>query len=394
MEKATREQSKSHNKALILNTIYQSENLSRADISRITHLTRSTVSEIIAELIEEGLVAETGTGKSAGGKPPVLLALVDDARQIIGIDLASGEFRGALINLRGDIQQRINFSIEDSSGEQALEIVFNLIDQLVQKASRPIIGIGIGAPGIMDSEKGVVITAVNLDWQNLPLVEILQDKYDIPVYIANDSQVSALAESKFGTTEKGENLLVVKIGRGVGSGIIIDNHLFQGDGFGAGEIGHIKVEDNGVQCRCGNFGCLETRISSRAIRKLATQLSLDTQTTALTPNTDGSPVTTEEVVAAFQAGDPEIIKIIRDAGSYLGQTLSFITSTLNINQVVIAGSVSLFGDGIIQPALDVLQGSTLPAIANQVKITSSSLGEEIVMLGAAGLVLHHELSIL
>lgn len=246
----------------------------------------------------------------------------------------------------------------------------------------------------MDSENGIVITAVNLDWQDLPLVDILQKKYEIPVYIANDSQVSAMAEYKFGLAEKNSNLLVLKIGRGVGSGIILNNELFQGDGFGAGEIGHIKVEDNGAQCRCGNYGCLETRISSRAINKLAAKLSLDKKTKTLSPHPDSSPVTTEDVLAAYQSGDPEIVTIIQDAGFFLGQTLSFMISTLNINQIVIAGSVSVFGDGIIQPALEALQGSTLPAITKDVKISSSSLGEEIVMLGAAGLVLHHELNIL
>lgn len=383
MEKATREQSKSHNKTLILNTIYQSKSISRADISRATQLTRSTVSDIITELIDEDLVIEVGTGKSAGGKPPVLLALADDSRQIIGIDLASGEFRGALIELRGELQHRIDFPIDETSGDQALELVFKLIDKLIDKSTHPILGIGIGAPGIMDSEKGIVITAVNLAWRDLPLADILQSRFDIPVYIANDSQVSALAEFKFGGGEKSSNLVVVKIGRGTGSGIIIDNQLFQGDGHGAGEIGHIKVADNGLQCSCGNYGCLETMISSRAIRKQAAYKLCKSEPL----------VSLDKVYDAFCAGDPDIRGIIREAGIHLGHALSFITSTLNIYNVVIAGSISVFGGGIIDPALEVLKENTLPAITKDVKIYSSKLGEDIVILGAAGMVLHHELGI-
>ncbi len=387
MEKATREQTKFHNKTLILNTLYNASGVSRAEISRITHLTRSTVSDIIAELIDEGLVAETGIGKSAGGKPPVILGLVENARQVIGIDLASDEFRGALVNLRGGIQHQLHYSIDEGTGKQALKIVYKLIDELIKAATQPIIGIGIGAPGIMDTENGIVITAVNLDWEDLPLVQILQEKFGLPVYIANDSQVSALAEFKFGKTERSDNLLVVKIGRGVGSGIILNNELFHGDGFGAGEIGHIKIEDDGLQCSCGNYGCLETRISSRAIRKAATILLNSS------PN-EGRTASIEEVYNQFEAGNPPIVGLIQEAGRLLGQVLSYITSTLNINKIVIAGSVSIFGEGIIDPALEVLCKNTLQAITRNIEITSSSLGKEIVILGAAGLVLHHEMNIL
>ena len=371
MQKATREQTKNHNKTLILNTIYQS-----------------------AELIVEGLVTETGFGKSAGGKPPLLLTLVDDSRQIIGIDLASGEFRGVLVDLRGKIQERINVSIEERSGVQALEFVYDLIDQLISRSTRSILGIGIGAPGLMDSDHGVVVTAVNLDWEELPLATLLQQRYRLPVYIANDSQISALAEYKFGTSENAPNLLVVKIGRGVGSGIMINNLLYQGDSFGAGEIGHIKVEENGIQCRCGNYGCLETRISSRAIRYFAAQYAAKHPESILNQISASSSLTTEDVLAAYQADEQEIVDYIQEAGRLLGHALSFIVSTLNINTIVIAGSVSIFGSGIIEPALESLQNSTLPALSKEVKMTISPLGEEIVILGAAGLVLRSELGIL
>jgi glucokinase-like ROK family protein len=394
MKKATREQSKSHNKTLILNSIYTSENISRADLARATHLTRSTVSEIVSELIEEELVKEAGRGQSAGGKPPVLLQVFNDARQIVGIDLASGEFRGALINLRGEIQKWICIPINEKSGEEALEGVYDLIEKLLGAATSPIIGIGIGAPGIMDSDNGIVRMAVNLNWKDLPLVDILQDKYQIPVYIANDSQVSALAEFKFGEGEKGANLLVVKIGRGVGSGIVINQQLFQGDSFGAGEIGHIKVDQDGVECRCGNFGCLETRISSRAVRKFAAEIAAQDENSLLKQFIEENQViTTETVHAAFLAGEHDVVEFIHDVGVCLGQALSYVVSVLNINRVVIAGSVSIFGEGIIDPALKELKGSVLSTIADEVEINASSLGEEIVILGAAGMVLQNELGI-
>lgn len=245
----------------------------------------------------------------------------------------------------------------------------------------------------MDSKNGIVITAVNLDWENLSLVKILINKYSLPVFIANDSQISALAEHKFGSSESPPNLLVVKIGRGVGSGIIINNQLYQGDGFGAGEIGHVKVEENGQLCRCGKYGCLETRISSRAIRKYVSQQATDNPDSALLQFNDVETITTQDIFESYLSGNPTVVDYIYEAGCLLGTALSFVTSTLNINKIVIAGSISVFGDGITCPALEKLQAATLPAISEQIEITASILGEEIVILGAAAMVLHHEMGI-
>lgn len=246
MLKATRAQTKAHNKTLILNTIYHSQGTSRADVARITGLTRSTVSDLVAEWIDEGVVQELGYGQSVGGKPPVLLGIIDEARHILGIDLASGEFRGAVIDLRGEIQHSVSLPIDSYPGSGALDVVYELIDQLLKASTSPVIGIGIGAPGLMDSERGIVLNAVNLDWKDLPLATTLEDRYQFPVYIANDTQISTLAEYNFGGSDKTSNLLLVKISRGVGAGLLINQQLFQGDGFGAGEIGHIRVEGKSV----------------------------------------------------------------------------------------------------------------------------------------------------
>jgi glucokinase-like ROK family protein len=395
MKKATREDSKTHNKTLIFNTLYHSHNASRADVSRITGLTRSTVSEIVGELIDEGLVSEVGIGQSAGGKPPVLLSVINAARQIIGIDLASGEFRGALINLRGQIEKRINIPINDEPGDVAVQHVFELIDGLIARANSPILGIGIGAPGLMDTDAGVVLNAVNLDWRDLPLGTELEKRYQIPVYIANDSQISALAEYNFGEANKAANLLLVKISRGVGAGIVINQQLFHGDSFGAGEIGHVRVEDNGELCRCGNYGCLETRISSRAIRRQAREIAAahpDSLIQKISPNVE--QLTFDQVFQAYQQGDPYVAELVQEIGQSLGKALSYVVSLLNIRRVVLAGSVAAFGEGLLAPANAILNQSILPGLVDDTELAISELGEEIVILGAAGMVLQNELGIL
>lgn len=193
MKKATRQQIKTHNVQLILKTIYDDGQISRADIARSTRLTPTTVSEAVAELIREGLVIESGWGPSAGGKPPILLSVNGDARYLIGVDLASSEFRGAVVNLRGQIWRSINLPLDGRIGQDALLLAEQLIEQLAAAAPGAVMGIGIGAPGLMDTRGGMILNAVNLGWYNLPLGARLTEKYDLPVYIANDCQAAALS---------------------------------------------------------------------------------------------------------------------------------------------------------------------------------------------------------
>ncbi len=394
MKKATREHTKVHNKNLILNEVYSRGEVSRADLARATGLTRSTVSEIVTTLIEDTLIVEVGHGVSAGGKPPILLSVDSEARHIIGIDLASGEFRGALINLHGEIRHRVKIPVEKLSGEKALSLVYELIDELVQLADQPILGIGIGTPGLMDVEQGVVITAVNLDWQNLPLVELLQDRYNLPVFIANDSQVSALAEYTFGEHDQISNLVLVKIGRGVGAGIVQAKELYYGDGFGAGEIGHVKVDDTGDLCRCGNYGCLETKISSRAIRKMAVEIaSKYNDSLLLSPFESTGDLAMAEILRAYQEGDPYVAEMIDGVSKDLAKALSFLVSILNIQRIVVAGSVSEFGEALVSSLRNYLHSRALSILTERTEIVTSLLGENIVMLGAAALILQNELGI-
>ncbi len=218
MKKATRQQTRAHNKRLILSTIYQQSELSRADVARATHLTRTTVSNIVAELIDEGLVEETGRGPSEGGKPPVYLGVIAGSRNLIGVDLANSQFRGGVLDLRGDILERILMPAHEQNGDLALEQVVQLIDSLLAACQGPILGIGIGTPGLVDARQGIVRQAVNLGWRDLPLRAILQARYDLPIYISNDSHAAALGEYAFGQKRQIANLIVIKVGRGTSAG--------------------------------------------------------------------------------------------------------------------------------------------------------------------------------
>ena len=245
---------------------------------------------------------------------------------MIGLNLAQDKFIGAIVNLRGEIRETVEAPVLDNNGDKALELVFKLIDQLIRKRIKPIVGIGIGTPGLVNTREGIVVNAVNLDWQDLPLGQMLQKKYKMPVSVLNDSQATAIGEFVYGGGHASdENLIVINMKHGIGSGILINGRLFQGDGGGAGEIGHVVVQGNNELCRCGKRGCLETISSARAVLKNLNLESLD------------------QAQEAYVSGDKKVVKVVNGAAYHLGMVLANLIGTLNIHRIVLTGDMTRFG---------------------------------------------------
>ena len=310
-EKATHQQTRAFNQQLVLRAIYDRSAISRAEVARVTGLTRTSVSSLVADLIRDGLVEEAGRGPSTGGKAPILVQVRAQGRHLIGLDLGESHFTGATVDLRGRIIKSVSVALEGRNGGEAVQAVIGLIEGLVNSnGASPLLGIGIGAPGLIDSRTGMVRWAVNLDWTDLPLGQIVGDRFGVPVVVANDSQAAAVAELTFGPVPRPDNLIVVRVGRGIGAGIILDGQLHQGDGSGAGEIGHsifgtTSATPRGPErlpCRCGRVGCLETVASMAAM---------------ITAAHHAVPAITDEqsLIAAFKAGDESVRRIVLEAGA-------------------------------------------------------------------------------
>jgi len=394
MKKANSQQTKVHNRLLILRTIYNNAKISRADIARVTGLNRATVSDAVTELMKDGVVAEVGIGSSVAGKPPILLSMVDDARYLIGVDLAESEFRGAVINLRGKIIHRLNLAINGRDGDAALASVYGLLDKLIPLAEGPILGIGIGTPGLINTRQRVVRNAVNLDWHDLPLGDLLDERYKMPVHIANDSQSAALAEFTFGASKNISNLIVINIGRGTGAGIVLNRQLYYGDSFGAGEFGHVAIVENGERCRCGHYGCLETVTSSQAIVRSARAIAKnDLHSKLYRLVASPEEINIDIVSQAFAEGDEAIRTLITEVGRYLGFAAAILVGILNVNRIVIAGRVARFGQALLEPIKQEIKRRSLPGLADETVVEITTLGPDIVILGAAALLLNHELGL-
>lgn len=383
MEKATRTHTREHNRNLVLKTIFNHENISRAEIARTTRLTRTTVSDIVSQLIDDGLVSEIGVGQSQGGKNPILLSLIEDSRWLIGLDLAQNQFRGAVVNLRGQIRCVGTLPVNGGQGIEALPLVYQLVDKLTSGTSQPLSGIGVGAPGLINTSEGLVVNAVNLNWKNLPLTSLLEERYHLPVYILNDCQAAAIGEMTYGKGfEEDENLVLVNVHHGIGAGIIINREIFQGDGGFAGEIGHIVVvHEGGEICRCGKRGCLETVASAKALIRQAGELVKQYPDCGL-PR-DIEQINLDTIEEAFVAGDPLIRGLVLKTAHYLGMAISYAVGILNIHKVVLNGDMTRFGAPWLDEIRTVMTNYSLDRPLENTHLEIGQLAENAIILGAA-----------
>jgi predicted NBD/HSP70 family sugar kinase len=382
-QRATHQQTRAFNQQLVLRTIYDRSEVSRAEVARITGLTRTSVSNLVGDLIAERLVEEVGRGPSTGGKAPILLRVLADGRHLVGLDLGESAFSGAIVNLRGQIVRSLSIPLprEPHDGRDALQLVYTLLENLLAgNGDAPVLGIGIGAPGLVDARTGTVRWAVNLGWENLPLGPLIEERFGVPVVVANDSQAAAVAELTFGAVSRPRNLVVVRVGRGVGAGIILNGQLFHGDGSGAGEIGHSAFGDGSERCRCGRVGCLETVASMRAMVDAAHHLvtGVDDE---------------QSLVEALRSGDQRVRSVVVRAGSTLGVALGALIGALNVNHVLLVGPAVALGEVWLSAVRERAQASALALLARDTTIEMGPGHDDVVLLGASALLMTHELGL-
>ncbi len=373
MVKVLPEHARAHNRALVLQHLFHSGPTSRADLARATELTRVTVSDLVSELIEEGLVAERGVRAEARvGKPATLVGMCTEDFQVVAIDLADdASFRGAVMSLVGEVLVRRSVPAEGRVGADALELLAELASELLAAATRPVIGVGIGSPGVVDRD-GVVVEAPNRAWYGVPLAEQLSTRLGVPVHVANDANTRALGEYTYGGAS-GEGLLVLIVGQGVGAGIVVDGMLLKGHRDAAGELGHVTVVDDhdrlpgdaeAAPCACGRRGCLETVLSVPALRR---------RIDGLDP----------------QDADAALASV----GRLHGVTLAPVVSALNLAEVLLSGPAELLDGPVRQAALDTVRERTMPAVSEQLSLRMATLGEDAALSGAAVLVLSGQLGV-
>jgi glucokinase-like ROK family protein len=384
---------KTLNKSTILNIIRLHGPISRVEIAKMTKLTPPTVTNIVGELLESNLVIEAELGESTGGRKPIMLKINADAFTVIGIYAGAKRIRGVAANLEGEVQHTVHVEVPpEPTAEVFVDLVQRAIRQLLDRTdlqTRPCLGIGVGMHGLVDTEKGVSIFAPNLNIRELPLKDRLEKAFQLPVEVENDVRALALGESWFGLGKDIADFICVHVGTGIGAGIILNNELYRGPSFAAGEIGHTTIDLDGPKCGCGNVGCLEALAAGPAILSRVREAIRQGRSTVLAEWVNGETerLTGEMVHLAAQQGDDLAIEVLADAGRYLGVGLSNLINTLNPSRIILSGGVVRAGHFVLEPLQKTVRERVLSSAAKDVAIMRSRLGENGAAIGSMTLVL-------
>ncbi|MCD6232431.1 ROK family protein [Candidatus Aerophobetes bacterium] len=392
-ERGSLELMKQINKSIILDTVKLYGPISRAEISQRTNLSPTTVSTLTGDLIREEYIKEIGEGKSRGGRRPILLKFNSNAHFIMGVKLDAKEITLALVNLKLSIINKKNEVLKNRDKTRVIKQVSNLILKEIQESGvklEKIIGIGIGTIGLVDTEKGIVEEAVNIGWRNVPLRDLIKERFnDIPVYIDNVANLSALGEKQAGIARKAKNLIYLHLGMGIGAGIVLNGKIYEGSNGSAGEVGHTTVEPDGPQCKCGNRGCLEIFASEGAIASRAISGLLARRKTLMKKMSGGSidKVTVRLVAKAAEKGDKFALEIWKETAKYLGITIANLINVYNPEMVILGGGIVRAGKFLFEPLKRVVRERALPRAAKIVRIVPSQLKDDASLIGAAALAL-------
>jgi len=377
----------------VLDEIRLGRSRSRSELVMRTNLGRAIVARRVQELIDRGLVIEGEVGRSTGGRPPRQLAFRADAGHVLVADLGATSIDVAVTSLDGRILGHHDEPARIEDGPERcldrVEALFGSLLRTTQDIPGRLWGIGIGVPGPVEFESGRPISPpIMPGWDGYPIRQRFTERYGAPVWVDNDVNVLALGEWRSGVAAGHDNVVVVKIGTGIGAGIIYGGRLHRGAQGSAGDVGHIQVtEDSSVVCRCGNVGCLEALAGGAALAKAGEAAAIEGRSGRLEVALDQHrTVTAEDVARAASAGDPVAIELLRFAGARVGSMLASIVNFFNPSLIVIGGGVANSPDHLMAAIRETIYRRSLPLATRDLSIRRSSLGGLAGVIGASSMV--------
>lgn len=366
------------NQKILLKEIVANSPISRAKLSELTGLNKSTVSSQINSLIEKKLIFEIGQGQSSGGRKPVMLVFNKNAGYSIGIDIGVDYMNGLLTDLKGNIVLDDYRLLENPSPEIVKDLLFSMIKHFIEQMPESpygLIGICLGVPGLVNREKQIIFTP-NFDWDyDMNLKAQIEQEFQVPVFVENEANAGAHGEKEFGVAKNYENLIYVSVSTGIGIGIIMKNELYRGVKGLAGEMGHITIDLNGLKCSCGNRGCWELYASEKALLK---SLPHHLQKSSL-----------QELTEQANQNNPEILMALENFGYYLGIGLTSILNTFNPEAVIIRNDVIEALPMVLNSVRNSISLRIHHQFANSYDLLLSLLGKNATALGASSLVIEH-----
>ncbi|MFJ9255826.1 ROK family protein [Bacillus velezensis] len=365
------------NQKLLLNEILKNAPISRAKLSEMTGLNKSTVSSQVNTLMKENLVFEIGQGQSSGGRRPVMLVFNRKAGYSVGIDVGVDYINGILTDLEGTIVLDQHHHLECSSPEITKDILIEMILHFIANMPQSpygLIGIGICVPGLIDKNQKIVF-APNSNWRDIDLKSFIQKKFNVPVFIENEANAGAYGEKVFGAAKNHDNMIYASIGTGIGIGVIINNDLYRGVSGFSGEMGHMTIDFNGPKCSCGNRGCWELYASEKA---LLTSLQ-----------TKEKKVSTQDIIDLAHLNDIGTLHALQNFGFYLGIGLTNILNTFNPQAIILRNSIIESHPMVLHSIKSEVSSRVYSHLDNSYELLPSILGKNAPALGMSSIVIDH-----
>ena len=380
--------------AKIIEALRAQGEISRTDIARLIGWSKAKTSQKVRELVEKGYLTEAGEGDSRGGRKPRMLRINDKLGYLVGLDIGATSIDVALADMGGKILQRRTAPADVRQAPE--EFLKRCGDFILEMSSSQgchqdqILGIGIGVPGPVDFARGVLVAPPLMpDWENFLIGDYFQRIFPSAlVVVDNDVNIMALGEQRAGAGNGIDHFIFVKIGTGIGSGIISNGKIHRGSIGCAGDIGHICVDKQGPICRCGNTGCLEAMAAGPAISEKAIQAARNGASPILRQMMDanGGVLRPEDVNAACRAGDQAALEIMRASGEMIGDVLAGLVNFFNPSHIFIGGGITNFGNHLLVAIRRAVLRRSLPLATTHLAINFSTMGPEIGVIGAIALV--------
>ena len=391
---------KKHNLRAILLTFLHNDSSSRSRLAEETGLSNTTITNLTAELIDQGIIVEIDTlpvsdeqPRRSVGRPRRMLQLVPNARYVVGVHIGIGMFRVAVANLHAEIiKNRMSSFPVDRSAFDVLDDIASSIQETIADSGidrQLILGIGVGASGLVNHETGVNVHAANLGWHHVPIRNYLENRLHLPVCVDNNVRAMALGEAYFGLGQ-GVDVLAFIYGRiGVGAGIVVNGQAFRGSGAGAGEIGHtIILPQNGARCRCGQHGCLETLVSEPTLLREAQMLADKFPDSVLAENlANGEIKPIDALFSAARSGEQLALMMIEEQMHYLGVALANLVNILNPQQIILGGVFAEGSDLILPKVEATIRELAFAGLGEHANVQPTGFGWRAGVIGAASLAL-------
>lgn len=342
----------------ILSLIWSEGPISRTALAERTGLAHSSITRLARILDQHKLIKAVRVGESTGGRPPILLAMNEEAGVILALDLGSSQLRGAVYNALGATLYSVDSPFVGTGREaiekQVMDVVVELVEASERLQKRPL-AIAMSIPGAVDVRNGVIVRITILDIENYPIGAILHERFQLPVVLEHDTIAAAYAERHYGAGRNSENMIYLTVSQGIGAGIVLNNRIYRGEKGFAGEIGHVTVMRDGPRCVCGRRGCLEAVAGTGAIvqrtRELlaAEPLPSEQVTPSSLRTVDPAELTARSIIDAANQGDPIAQQVLRESADYLAQAVGIVTCVLDIGTIILGGEIMTARENYLEP---------------------------------------------